>query len=171
MADREAIDPRSSPGKAPARLVHDHARSRRAGPLFLRIATQLPSARTLSAQLGAARGTIDAAYDLLAGEGAGGGGDRGGGAYRRNSVGAADVESGAAARGDPAGADAVSARIAAVGRVSPQVLVWADGAGRAGDERGGGRGVYRGERRRGGGAVAEAIIRSLARECVNGSRH
>ena len=55
------------------------------GPLFLRIATRLraaiatgalaagtrlPSARTLSAQLGVARGTIDAAYDLLAGEGA-----------------------------------------------------------------------------------------------------
>ncbi len=55
------------------------------GPLFLQIATRLraaiaagaigagtrlPSARTLSAQLGVARGTIDAAYDLLAGEGA-----------------------------------------------------------------------------------------------------
>jgi GntR family transcriptional regulator/MocR family aminotransferase len=31
---------------------------------------RLPSARTLSAQLGVARGTVDAAYDLLAGEGA-----------------------------------------------------------------------------------------------------
>jgi GntR family transcriptional regulator/MocR family aminotransferase len=55
------------------------------GPLYLQIATRLrsaiatgalsagarlPSARTLSAQLGVARGTIDAAYDLLAGEGA-----------------------------------------------------------------------------------------------------
>ncbi len=55
------------------------------GPLYLRIAARLrsaiatgalasgarlPSARTLSAQLGVARGTIDAAYDLLAGEGA-----------------------------------------------------------------------------------------------------
>ena len=55
------------------------------GPLFLQIATRLraaistgaigagarlPSARTLSAQLGVARGTIDAAYDMLAGEGA-----------------------------------------------------------------------------------------------------
>jgi GntR family transcriptional regulator/MocR family aminotransferase len=55
------------------------------GPLYLQIATRLrsaiatgalssgarlPSARTLSAQLGVARGTVDAAYDLLAGEGA-----------------------------------------------------------------------------------------------------
>jgi len=55
------------------------------GPLYLQIATRLraaiatgtlaagarlPSARTLSAQLGVARGTIDAAYDMLAGEGA-----------------------------------------------------------------------------------------------------
>ena len=55
------------------------------GPLYLRIATRLrsaiatgalsagarlPSARTLSAQLGVARGTVDAAYELLAGEGA-----------------------------------------------------------------------------------------------------
>jgi GntR family transcriptional regulator/MocR family aminotransferase len=55
------------------------------GPLYLQIAkrlrsaiatgaltsgARLPSARTLSAQLGVARGTIDAAYDLLAGEGA-----------------------------------------------------------------------------------------------------
>ena len=55
------------------------------GPLYLQIATRLrsaiatgaltsgtrlPSARTLSSQLGVARGTIDAAYDLLAGEGA-----------------------------------------------------------------------------------------------------
>ena len=55
------------------------------GPLFLQIATRLrvaiatgalapgtrlPSSRTLSAQLGVARGTVDAAYDLLAGEGA-----------------------------------------------------------------------------------------------------
>ncbi len=55
------------------------------GPLFLQIATRLraaiatgalaagarlPSSRTLSVQLGVARGTIDAAYDLLAGEGA-----------------------------------------------------------------------------------------------------
>jgi GntR family transcriptional regulator / MocR family aminotransferase len=55
------------------------------GPLYLQIATRLrsaiatgalasgarlPSARTLSSQLGVARGTVDAAYDLLAGEGA-----------------------------------------------------------------------------------------------------
>src|SRR5476651_1319413 len=55
------------------------------GPLYMQIATRLrsaiaigalpagarlPSARTLSAQLGVARGTVDAAYDLLAGEGA-----------------------------------------------------------------------------------------------------
>ena len=55
------------------------------GPLYLRIAsrlrsaiatgalssgTRLPSARTLSAQLGVARGSVVAAYDLLAGEGA-----------------------------------------------------------------------------------------------------
>jgi GntR family transcriptional regulator/MocR family aminotransferase len=55
------------------------------GPLYLQIATRLrsaiatgalaagarlPSARTLSAQLGVARGTVDAAYDLLSGEGA-----------------------------------------------------------------------------------------------------
>jgi GntR family transcriptional regulator/MocR family aminotransferase len=55
------------------------------GPLYLQIATRLrsaiatgalsagarlPSARTLSAQLGVARGTVDAAYDMLAGEGA-----------------------------------------------------------------------------------------------------
>ena len=55
------------------------------GPMFLQIATRLraaiatgglasgtrlPSSRTLSAQLGVARGTVDAAYDLLAGEGA-----------------------------------------------------------------------------------------------------
>ena len=55
------------------------------GPLYLQIATRLrsaiatgalsagtrlPSARSLSAQLGVARGTVDAAYDLLAGEGA-----------------------------------------------------------------------------------------------------
>ncbi|MSP01601.1 MAG: PLP-dependent aminotransferase family protein [Acetobacteraceae bacterium] len=55
------------------------------GPLYLQIATRLraaiavgaiasgvrlPSTRTLSAQLGVARGTIDAAYDMLAGEGA-----------------------------------------------------------------------------------------------------
>ena len=55
------------------------------GPIYLQIATRLrsaiatgalasgarlPSARTLSAQLGVARGTVDAAYDLLAGEGA-----------------------------------------------------------------------------------------------------
>src|SRR5258708_29861149 len=55
------------------------------GPLYLQIATRLrsaiatgalsagarlPSARTLSAQLGVARGTVDAAYDLRAGEGA-----------------------------------------------------------------------------------------------------
>jgi GntR family transcriptional regulator/MocR family aminotransferase len=55
------------------------------GPLYLQIASRLrsaiatgalssgarlPSARTLSAQLGVARGTVDAAYDLLAGEGA-----------------------------------------------------------------------------------------------------
>ena len=55
------------------------------GPLYLQIATRLrqaittgalgagarlPSTRTLSAQLGVARGTVDAAYDLLAGEGA-----------------------------------------------------------------------------------------------------
>src|SRR6266567_1034638 len=55
------------------------------GPLYLQIASRLraaiatgalaagvrlPSARTLSAQLGVARGTVDAAYELLAGEGA-----------------------------------------------------------------------------------------------------
>ena len=55
------------------------------GPLYQRIAARLrsaiatgalssgarlPSARTLSAQLGVARGTVNAAYDLLAGEGA-----------------------------------------------------------------------------------------------------
>jgi GntR family transcriptional regulator / MocR family aminotransferase len=55
------------------------------GPLYLRIAARLrsaiatgaltsgarlPSARTLSAQLGVARGSVVAAYDLLAGEGA-----------------------------------------------------------------------------------------------------
>ena len=55
------------------------------GPLYLQIATRLrlaiatgallagarlPSSRTLSAQLGVARGTVDAAYDMLAGEGA-----------------------------------------------------------------------------------------------------
>jgi GntR family transcriptional regulator/MocR family aminotransferase len=55
------------------------------GPLYLQIATRLrsaiatgalssgarlPSARTLSAQLGVARGSVVAAYDLLAGEGA-----------------------------------------------------------------------------------------------------
>jgi GntR family transcriptional regulator/MocR family aminotransferase len=56
-----------------------------AGPLYLQIANRLraavvsgqlacgarlPSARTLAAQLGIARGTVDTAYDLLAGEGA-----------------------------------------------------------------------------------------------------
>ncbi len=55
------------------------------GPIFLQIAmrlrsaiatgalqpgARLPSSRTLSAQLGVARGTVDAAYDLLSGEGA-----------------------------------------------------------------------------------------------------
>src|ERR1700723_2718500 len=55
------------------------------GPIYLQIATRLrsaistgalssgarlPSARTLSAQLGVARGSVVAAYDLLAGEGA-----------------------------------------------------------------------------------------------------
>src|ERR1700744_6584489 len=55
------------------------------GPIYLQIATRLrsaiatgalssgtrlPSARTLSAQLGVARGSVVVAYDLLAGEGA-----------------------------------------------------------------------------------------------------
>jgi GntR family transcriptional regulator/MocR family aminotransferase len=63
-------------------IVLDSAES---GPLYLQIATRLraaiatgalsagarlPSARTLSAQLGVARGTVDAAYELLSGEGA-----------------------------------------------------------------------------------------------------